>query len=342
MGRDFSLFPSESSRAAQTSRARGAARNKKTSVSENVGVRENCYLGTHDWPRQPSSVRSFRSSRSCGRPSKAHSKGKAEAVELALVALLARGHLLIEDVPGVEDHARSRLARSVGGELRRVQFTSDCFRAMSWASPSTPARREVRLPRTISRTCSSPTKSIARAPARNPRSRRHERSAGLIDGETIRCPIRSSYRDAEPQDFAAPSAAGIAARSFMLRCASAIRRRRSRCVSYSKGTRIPARDVPVVLRSGAARCSPATGRPHQHRQRVLTTCTVSSRDAHVTRASRSAHPRAVRCLSAKRLARRALVRDAATCIADDIHDLAVPVLAIVFASHARGRLRPVP
>src|SRR5262245_19356335 len=53
-------------------------------------------------------------------------EGKQEAVELALVALLARGHLLIEDVPGVGKTTLARaLARSVGGELRRVQFTSD-------------------------------------------------------------------------------------------------------------------------------------------------------------------------------------------------------------------------
>src|SRR5947208_16749416 len=53
-------------------------------------------------------------------------EGKQEAVELALVALLARGHLLIEDVPGVGKTTLARaLARAVGGELRRVQFTSD-------------------------------------------------------------------------------------------------------------------------------------------------------------------------------------------------------------------------
>src|SRR3984885_210273 len=53
-------------------------------------------------------------------------EGKHDAVELALVALLARGHLLIEDVPGVGKTTLARaLARAVGGELRRGQFTSD-------------------------------------------------------------------------------------------------------------------------------------------------------------------------------------------------------------------------
>ncbi len=53
-------------------------------------------------------------------------EGKPEAVELAVVALLARGHLLIEDVPGVGKTTLAKaLARAVGGEWRRVQFTSD-------------------------------------------------------------------------------------------------------------------------------------------------------------------------------------------------------------------------
>src|SRR5512139_3815669 len=53
-------------------------------------------------------------------------EGKSEVVELALVALLARGHILIEDVPGVGKTTLARaLARAVGGEMRRVQFTSD-------------------------------------------------------------------------------------------------------------------------------------------------------------------------------------------------------------------------
>lgn len=52
--------------------------------------------------------------------------GKSQAVETAVVVLLAEGHLLIEDVPGVGKTVLARaLARSVGGSVRRIQFTPD-------------------------------------------------------------------------------------------------------------------------------------------------------------------------------------------------------------------------
>src|SRR5262249_49277813 len=52
--------------------------------------------------------------------------GKREVVELLLVALLAEGHVLIEDVPGVGKTTLARaMARSIGGEFRRIQFTPD-------------------------------------------------------------------------------------------------------------------------------------------------------------------------------------------------------------------------
>ena len=52
--------------------------------------------------------------------------GKPEAVRLAVIGLLARGHLLIEDVPGVgKTTLAAALARSIGGKFQRIQFTSD-------------------------------------------------------------------------------------------------------------------------------------------------------------------------------------------------------------------------
>src|ERR1700751_1210375 len=52
--------------------------------------------------------------------------GKAEAVKLALTVLLAEGHLLIEDVPGVGKTMLAKaLARSIDSSVRRIQFTPD-------------------------------------------------------------------------------------------------------------------------------------------------------------------------------------------------------------------------
>jgi len=53
-------------------------------------------------------------------------EGKPEVVRLALVVLLAEGHLLIEDVPGVGKTMLAKaLARSIDCSVRRIQFTPD-------------------------------------------------------------------------------------------------------------------------------------------------------------------------------------------------------------------------
>src|SRR5512132_4175205 len=52
--------------------------------------------------------------------------GKPDVVRLAVVGLVARGHLLIEDVPGVgKTTLAAALARSIGAGFQRIQFTSD-------------------------------------------------------------------------------------------------------------------------------------------------------------------------------------------------------------------------
>ena len=52
--------------------------------------------------------------------------GKAEAIELLMVALLCDGHILIEDVPGVGKTMLARaLAISLGGQFKRLQCTPD-------------------------------------------------------------------------------------------------------------------------------------------------------------------------------------------------------------------------
>src|SRR6056297_22444 len=56
--------------------------------------------------------------------------GKEKSIELLLVTLLAEGHILLEDVPGVGQTLLAKsLARSIGGTFKRVQFTPDLLPA---------------------------------------------------------------------------------------------------------------------------------------------------------------------------------------------------------------------
>src|SRR4051812_42120829 len=57
-------------------------------------------------------------------------RGKPESIRLLLIALLSRGHALIEDVPGTGKTTLAKsLARSISGIFRRVQFTPDLLPA---------------------------------------------------------------------------------------------------------------------------------------------------------------------------------------------------------------------
>ena len=52
--------------------------------------------------------------------------GKKEAVDLAVIALISEGHLLIEDIPGVGKTMLARsLAKSINCDFQRIQFTPD-------------------------------------------------------------------------------------------------------------------------------------------------------------------------------------------------------------------------
>ena len=56
--------------------------------------------------------------------------GKEHQVKLALACLLARGHLLLEDLPGTgKTSLAEALARGFGLDFRRVSFTSDLLPA---------------------------------------------------------------------------------------------------------------------------------------------------------------------------------------------------------------------
>lgn len=52
--------------------------------------------------------------------------GKRKTIELVVLSLISKGHVLLEDVPGVgKTSLASALAKSVGGTFKRVQFTPD-------------------------------------------------------------------------------------------------------------------------------------------------------------------------------------------------------------------------
>jgi len=56
--------------------------------------------------------------------------GKEQSIELLLVGLLADGHVLLEDIPGLGKTLIAKsLARSIGGSFKRVQFTPDLLPA---------------------------------------------------------------------------------------------------------------------------------------------------------------------------------------------------------------------
>ncbi|EDX69966.1 MoxR family ATPase [Bacillus cereus] len=52
--------------------------------------------------------------------------GNEAAIELVMIALVANGHILLEDVPGTGKTSLAKsLARSIDGKFQRLQFTSD-------------------------------------------------------------------------------------------------------------------------------------------------------------------------------------------------------------------------
>ena len=64
--------------------------------------------------------------RRIGKAIEAVIEGKRDAIQLTMAVLLAEGHLLIEDVPGVGKTMLAKaLARAIDGTVRRVQFTPD-------------------------------------------------------------------------------------------------------------------------------------------------------------------------------------------------------------------------
>jgi len=271
-------------------------------------------------------------------------EGKPEAVELALVALLARGHVLIEDVPGVGKTTLARaVAKAVGGELRRVQFTSDLLpsdvlgvsvydqRRAEFVLRQGPIFANILLADEINR--ASPRTQSALLEAMN-------EGQVSLDGQTIPLPDPFFVLATQnPQDFAGtfPLPESQLDR-FMVRIRIGYPPPQVEMRLLLDGVNDHAKNVTTVL-------DPAQLVALQREvDRVVVDTALATYLQAILVATRTspalslgASTRAGMNLS--RAARaRALLRGRLYCIADDIHELAVPVLAhrVRLAAHAEG------
>jgi MoxR-like ATPase len=271
-------------------------------------------------------------------------EGKHDAVELALVALLARGHLLIEDVPGVGKTTLARaLARAVGGDLRRVQFTSDLLpsdvlgvsvydqRSGEFVLRQGPVFSNVLLADEINR--ASPRTQSALLEAMN-------EGQVSLDGQTM--PLPDPFfviATQNPQDFAGtfPLPESQLDR-FLVRVRIGYPPPQVEMRLLLDGQTDTVRDVPVVLEP--ARLVALQREVHRvafdHALGSYLQALIQATRAAPT-LSLGASPRGAIALANAARA-RALLRGRNYCIADDVHDLAVPVLAhrIRLATHADG------
>jgi MoxR-like ATPase len=271
-------------------------------------------------------------------------EGKPEPVELAIIALLSKGHVLIEDVPGVGKTTLARaLAKAVGGEMRRVQFTSDLLpsdvlgvsvydqRRADFVLRKGPVFSNLLLADEINR--ASPRTQSALLEAMND-------GQVSIDGRTLPLPEPFLVLATQnPQDFAGtfPLPESQLDR-FMVRISIGYppSHVETRLILGSNVDRVA--KVPVVLDPGqletlqrdveGVTLDPALATYLQ----ALIGATRSSPSLALGASTRAA-------MNLARAARaRALLRARGYCIADDIHDLAVPLLAhrVRLAAHAEG------
>ena len=271
-------------------------------------------------------------------------EGKQDAVELALVALLARGHLLIEDVPGVGKTTLARaVAKAVGGELRRVQFTSDLLpsdvlgvsvydqRQGEFVLRQGPIFANILLADEINR--ASPRTQSALLEGMN-------EGQVSLDGQTI--PLPDPFfviATQNPQDFAGtfPLPESQLDR-FLLRVRIGYPPPQVEMRLMLDGHTDTARDVPCVLDPGRL----VTLQREVERVTIdgslatyLHAVIVATRTSPLL--SLGASTRAAMALGHAARA-RALLRGRHYCIADDIHDLALPVLShrVRLATQADG------
>ncbi|MSP26176.1 MAG: AAA family ATPase [Myxococcales bacterium] len=271
-------------------------------------------------------------------------EGKPDAVELGIVCLLARGHLLIEDVPGVGKTTLARaLARAVGGDLRRIQFTSDLLpsdvlgvsifdqRTQAFVLRQGPVFANMLLADELNR--ASPRTQSALLEAMN-------EGQVSLDGQTL--PLPEPFfviATQNPEDFAGtyPLPESQLDR-FMMRIHIGYPPGHVEQRLLLAGSLDRTADVPQVLDPQRLVLL------QREVDRVKFDPSLATYLHAVVAASRvsplvaiGASPRAA--INLARAARaRAKVRGRDYCIADDIHDLAVPVLShrIRLAAQAEG------
>ncbi len=273
-------------------------------------------------------------------------EGKPEVVELALVALLAGGHVLLEDVPGVGKTTLARaVAKAVGCDLRRVQFTSDLLpsdilgvsvfdqRRGDFVLRRGPIFSHVLLADEINR--ASPRTQSALLEAMN-------EGQVSLDGQTL--PLPDPFfviATQNPEDFAGtfPLPESQLDR-FMVRLSigyppQLVETRLLLAGDFDRAATVPTVLDPatlVALQRQAARVSmdPALG--HYVSALLQATRTASSLSLGASTRAGISLARAARA--------RALLRGRDYAIADDVHDLTVPVLAhrVRLAAHAEGYL----